>query len=292
MFDTVVLPILGLLILLAGVYAGYRRWVAPHNTDVQGKGLLMLVVLTFMGGFIGSFAWWLDDVRSFSWDVPALASRMLASAGWSFAVVCLLALNRPTYRRLRLVLILLFVYLFPLVPAGIVFHLERFNFALPLTYGFFGIAGGMSIATLWYLARQPQILADDPPTPPNTTARNWLGLVAVVTGLWGVALFITDSGPTDLIWVWPSDLLSSRLIGVMLLAIAMGNAYSLRYADAARLMLAMTAAYGLGLAVASLWNVLADRPIKVSYLVVFGVIFVVSLVMLVRQRAPEPQPAA
>lgn len=283
MFDTVVLPTLGLLVLLAGVYTGYRRWIAPHALDFQGRGLLTLMVLTLMGGFIGSFAWWLDDVRSFSWDVPALASRMLASAGWSFAVVCLLVLNRPTYRRMRLVLILLCVYLLPLVVAAILFHLDRFNFALPLTYGFFGIAGGMSIATLWYLARQPRILPDDSPTPPGATVRNWLGLVAVVTGAWGLALFITDSGPSDLIWVWPGDLLSSRLIGVMLLAIAAGSAYSLRYTDVSRLMLAMTAAYGLGLAVASLWNVLADRPIKVSYLVVFGVIFAVSSALLMRQ---------
>jgi hypothetical protein len=286
MFDTVVLPILGLLVLLAGVYAGYRRWIAPHTLDIQGRGLMLLLVLTLMGGFIGSFAWWLDDARSFSWDVPALASRMLASAGWSFALMCLLALNRPTYRRVRLVLLLLCVYLLPLVVAGLVFHLDRFNFALPLTYGFFGIAGGMSVATLWYLARQPHILADDAPTPPSTMVRNWLGLVAVVTGIWGLALFITDSGPLDLIWVWPGDLLSSRLIGVMLLAIAAGCAYSLRYADVSRLMLAMTAAYGLGLAVASLWGVLTNTPIRVSYLVVFGVIFAVSSVLLMRQSSP------
>jgi len=77
MFDTVVLPILGLLILLAGVYAGYQRRVAPHDLDLQGKGLLLLIALTFIG--------------SFAWDVPPLASRMLASAGWSLAVVCFLS---------------------------------------------------------------------------------------------------------------------------------------------------------------------------------------------------------
>ncbi|MCL4836227.1 MAG: hypothetical protein KJZ86_27555, partial [Caldilineaceae bacterium] len=37
-------------------------------------------------------------------DLPPLASRILAAAGWSFAVVCLLVLERPTDRRLRLVL--------------------------------------------------------------------------------------------------------------------------------------------------------------------------------------------
>jgi hypothetical protein len=247
------------------------------------------MVLTLMGGFIGSFFWWADEARSFAWDVPPLASRMLASAGWSFAVVCWLALNRPTHRRIRLVLLLLCVYLLPLVVAGVVFHLDRFDFAIPLTYGFFGIAGGMSIATLWYLLRQPTILPDDPATPPSAMVRNWLGLVAIITGLWGLALFITDRGGSDLIWVWPGDLLSSRLIGVMLLAIAAGSAYSLRYADVSRLMLAMTAAYGLGLAVASLWNVLGSNPIKVSYLVVFGVIFLVSGALLYMGRTTAQQ---
>jgi len=70
----------------------------------------------------------------------------------------------------------------------------------------------------------------------------------------------------------------------MLLTIAAGSAYSLRHADTARTMLAMVVTYALGLAVASLWNLVAAKPIKPAYLVVFGVIFLVSAALLVWDR--------
>jgi len=274
-------------LLIGGVAWGYRRWVAPHRgLNAQGKGLVMLIALTFIGGFIGSPFWWLDLIQSFAWDLPPLASRMLAAAGWSFAVVCWIALQRPTTRRAQLVLILLAVYLAPLVSAIFLFHLDRFDYTAPLTYGFFIIAGGITVAALWYLWRQSKTITDDEldlqPSP--ALVKGWLIALAAVTALWGLALFLTDSGLTDLIWVWPGDLLTSRLIGVMLLAIAAGSAFSLRYADTSRMMLWMSLTYGLGLAIASLWGVLAGSAIMVSYAVVFGLIFVGSIVALMVQR--------
>ena len=107
----------------------------------------------------------------------------------------------------------------------------------------------------------------------------------MVTGLWGLALFLTDRGPSALIWVWPGDLLTSRLIGVMLLAIAAGAAASLRYADMARMMLSMALTYGLGLAAASAWNTLTDKPIQLSYLIVFGLIALGSAAVLMTDRS-------
>ncbi len=272
--------IVGLVLLLAGLGVGYRRWVKPHAStlDWQGKGLLLLVILALMGGFIGSPFWWIDDPRSFSWDLPPLASRMLASAGWAFVVVCFQVLERPTDRRLRLVLLLLFVYLSPLALAAPLFHLDRFDPAAPITYGFFAIVGLMTVSTLWYLLRQPRIFPDSAADlrQPARAVRGWLGIVAVVTALWGLALLITDSGPSPLVWSWPGDLLTSRLIAVMLLTIAAGSLYSLNARGLARPMLAMNAVYGLGLSIASLWNALAGKPVKWSYAVVFGVVFLVS----------------
>jgi hypothetical protein len=46
------------------------------------------------------------------------------------------------------------------------------------------------------------------------------------------------------------------------------------------MMLLITMTYSLGLALASLWNTLAGKPVKESYLVVFGIIFVISTVLL------------
>jgi hypothetical protein len=282
------LQLLALVILLGGVWFGYRRWVKPHadKTDLQSRGLLMLIVLTFMGGFLGSSFWWFDAAQSFAWDLPPLASRMLASAGWSFAAACLYCLQRPTVRRVRLVLLLTAVYLAPLVAAVFLFHLDRFNFAAPITYGFFILAGSITVMTVWFLFRQPTILRDDAldSAPSSVTLKGWMGALVVLTGVWGAALFVTDGGPSDLIWVWPGDLLTSRLIGVMLLALASGAAYSLPQADTARAMLWVTATYGLGLAVASAWNALDGKPIKVSYLIAFGIVFLVSAGMLVGER--------
>lgn len=277
---TLLFQFVGLALLLVGLAAGYGRWIKPHAVvlDWQGKGLLLLVILTLAGGFIGSPFWWIDDPRSFSWDLPPLASRMLASAGWSFVVVCWLVLERPTDRRLRLVLLLLFVYLSPLALAAPLFHLDRFDPSAPITYGFFAIVALMTVSTLWYLLRQPRIFPESATDrqPPPPSVRWWLGIVAIVTALWGLALLITDSGPSPLVWVWPGDLLTSRLIGVMLLTIAAGSIYSLSSRGLARPMLAMNAVYGLGLTVASLWNALAGKPVKPAYALLFGIVFLVS----------------
>jgi hypothetical protein len=282
------LQIFGLVLLGVGLVFGYWRWIRPRRAqlDGAGRGLLMLVIITLMGGFIGSPFWWADEPLSFSWDLPLLASRMLASAGWSFFVICLLVLERPTYRRLRLILILLFVYLTPLALAAVLFHLDRFDGSAPITYAFFGIVGVMVLTMGRYLLRQPRAFMDTEAqlARPKLLPRLWMGTVAVITAVWGLALFITDSGPKELIWVWPGDLLTSRLIGVMLLTIATGSVYAARSLSTIKPMLAMTAVYGLGLSLASVWLTFLDKPIKMSYAVVFGLIFLGSLVVLLVQR--------
>jgi len=280
--------LLALVILIGGAWLGYQRWVKPHadKTDLQGRGRLMLIVLTFMGGLLGSPFWWLDARQSFSWDLPPLASRMLASAGLSFTVGCFLCLGRPTVRRVRLVLLLTAAYLAPLVVAILIFHLDRFDFSAPITYVFFLIAASITVGAIWYLFRQPTVVHDNAldSSPSSGAMKVWMGILALLMTLWGLALFLTDNGPSDLIWAWPGDLLTSRLIGVMLLTIAVGAAYSLRFADASRMMSWVTATYGLGLAVASAWNALGGKPIKVSYLVVFGAVFLVSAVLLMAEK--------
>ena len=284
---TLLPQIVGLALLLAGVWICYRRWVLPRaSLDLQSRGLLTLLIVTLIGGGVGSPVWWADAPWAFSWDLPALAGRMLAAAGWTFVVVCFLALERPTPGRLRLVVWLLAVYLVPLVAVILLAHLDRFDFAAPVTYAFFVIAGGMSVAALWYLLRTPAITRNGPGTPasPSLAVRAWLGLVAALTLIWGLALFATEAGPLALIWVWPGDLLTSRLIGVMLLAIGVGAAVSLRETDRARLMLAGTLTYGLGIALASLWGLLNGTPIRISYLTAFGIIFVGSAALLLRER--------
>lgn len=276
-----------ILVTVLGIVAwGYWRWIRLREVSIQGKGMLLLTIVTFVGGLVGSVGWWLDDPRSFSWDLPPVASRMLASAGWAFGVATLAALQRPVPHRLRLVMLMLAAYLVPLLVAVPLFHLDRFDPAAPITYGFFALVLSMTVAALWYLFQQPAIVPDEPAgsLPPTPLVGAWLGLVAAVTALWGLALFITDNGLSSLIWAWPGDLLTSRLIAVMLLTIAVGAAYALRYADVSRVMLGMIAVYGFGVTLANLWNILASKPVNPSYVGAFGIIFLVSATLLIAER--------
>lgn len=271
---------------------GYWYGIRPHHStlDWQGLGLLLLILLTLTGGFVGSPFWWLNAPFSFSWELQPLASRMLASAGWSFVVVSAMTLRHPSQRRVRLQLLLLGVYLIPLVVAILLFHLNRFDFLAMITYAFFIVAVGMSVSSAWYLWHQPLILPDDERdvAPSSAIERSWLSGVAVFSFLWGLALFITDDGwPPELIWHWPGDLLTSRLIGVMILAVGAGAAYARLFADTTKIMLAVLITYGLGVSLSSLWNIWLGQPIKLSYFVIFGLIGLISAVLLVRRRRAQ-----
>jgi hypothetical protein len=204
-----------------------------------------------------------------------------------------MSLQHPSRRRVRLVLLMLAVYLIPLLAALLFFHLQRVDFAAPITYAFFLTVILLSAGALWFLLQQPAILSE---TPRDTIAarrsvRVWLVVVAVIVGLWGVALLLTDQGPSGEIWPWPGDGLTNRLIAAMLITIAVSALLNCTYADVARIMLGVTWLYGMGLAIASAWNRLAGKPIKLSYLVVFGIIGLGSAMLLLLDR-PMPQPAS
>jgi hypothetical protein len=275
-----VLQFLISVILLATVALVYRQWIQPRTElNRQQQGVLILVGLTMMGGVLGSPFWWLDLSDSFAWDLPPLASRMLAAAGLAFGIVCFFTLQQPTRANLNLVLVMLVVYLPPLALAIAIFHLERFDFSNPLTYAFFGLAFGIAGGAIWYLWRPVEILPDKAGTC-SPLLQNWLMLLAVLMGLWGMALFVTDNGFSDLVWVWPGDDLTSRLIAVMLLTIAAGAIVTRSNLDSARVFLNGVSVYGLGVMVANLWNLVNDKPVKLAYVLVFGVMGAVSFLLL------------
>jgi hypothetical protein len=285
MISDVFWQVIGLVILVGSVGFGYWRWVRPYATKVTawGMGLLTLILLIGVGGLLGSPFWWLDVPQSFSWDLPPLAGRLLGSAGVAFAVGTYLCLQRPVYKRVRLILLLTAVYLLPLVLAILIFHLDRFDFAAPITYGFFILAAGIGIAVTVYLIRQPVLIADAPRDKALASGliTAWLVLVGLLSGGWGLALFATDAGPSTLIWVWPGDLLTSRLIAVMLLAIATVAFYSARNQEAARLLLVILVVYGMGVVLAVLWNPAAIKPL---YVALFAILSGVSSGLLLTNR--------
>ena len=248
------------------------------SLDHGQRGVLLLLIVTLVGGFIGSPFWWLDEPRSFSWNLPPLAGRMLAAAGWSFVALCLAVLGRPTADRLRLALVMLGVYLAPLALAIVLWPRDRFDPRAPITYAFFAIVAVLLAPTLWFLAHLPQPIPGYPNAthPPSPALARWLDVVTLITGAWGVVLFVTDRGPFPLIWAWPGDLLTSRLIAVMLLTVAAGALLSRRRADLARVTLLVTIVYGIGLSAASLWGLVLGQPLRPVYAIVFSCIAVVS----------------
>ena len=287
--------LIGLLLLLGALGGGFgllrQRYALPLTA--QQQGMLLLTLLTLGGGFIGAIAWWLDVAYSFAWDLPPLASRLLAAAGWAFALACGLALRHPTQRHLRLIMLMLVIYLAPLAVAILLFHLDRFDPSAPITYAFFAVVGVILLPALWFCWRPVGIVAERPSDqrPPKSVVQGWLGLVALCLGLWGLAIFVTHQGPSSLIWLWPQDLLASRLIGVMLLTLAAAALYSLRYATLARTTLATMVVYGVGGVAATLWNTLAGKPVPVAYVGALGLLALGALLLLVIGVARTPQSA-
>jgi hypothetical protein len=159
------LQVVAAALLGGGVYLAYRWLVGPyaHGLTFQQRGAVLLVLLAMVGGFLGAFLWWAYEPRSFAWDLPPLASRMLAAAGWSFTVTGILALRRPTFQRLRLVMLMLFIYLAPLAAVIFLLHLNRFNPGAIITYTFFLTAITMTAGSLWYLIRPQRITRESAP---------------------------------------------------------------------------------------------------------------------------------
>jgi hypothetical protein len=268
----------------------YFLWVRPRQSDggFQGLGLLLLVVLTIVGGLVGGTVWWTNDPNAFAWRLPPLAGRLLGAAGWAYAAAAILTLRHPTAARLRLMLVLLVVYIAPLTASILAFHLGRFDPSAPITFAFFLVVTVMLVSSIWWLVRPPHIVSanDEERKAPGLLTKGWFVVVAVVLGLWGLALFVTDAGPSSLIWAWPGDPLTSQLIGVMLLSVAAGAVLGLRSTDVSRVMLVMMLVYGVGVAVGTVSLVaLAGAPMRPAYVVVFGSIGVVSGALLVTSRA-------
>lgn len=275
-----------IVFLAAGFGLGYRRWIRPRRDHIDRRSLrlLLLLILASMAGFIGSPFWWFDVQQSFAWDLPPLASRMLAAAGVSLTVGAVLALERPSRQRVRLYLILLVAYMVPLVVVVLAFHLDRFDFSAPITYGFFAAVATVTIPSVLFLHRQPQIISEKQPDDRSVTTgeRTWLSLCGAATGVWGLALLVSDDGPLEMIWVWPGDLLSSRLIAVMLLALAAGCLYSAISPDVVPMMLLVIAVYGAMVPLATAANLLSDKPVKPAYVVAFTALSLGSVVFLGR----------
>lgn len=268
--------IIGLALLLGGLALG-ERVLARRPAAARHLLAERIILLTMVGGFLGAPFWWRGDADAFAWALPPLAGRMLAAAGWAFAVACLLALRRPTEAQIRLIGVMLTLYLGPLTLAIIAVHRDRFDPARPVTWGFFSIVILLLAGALWLTMSRNRPTND---VMPSGFMRWVLVAVGSAAGLWGAVLFVWPVGPVAAIWLWPMDALTSRLIASMFLTVA-GACWAARgSAPLAVTVMAVVLVYGIGVSLAGLANLLADKPLPIAYLVFWSMAAIAAAVSL------------
>src|SRR5690606_36876230 len=102
----------------------------------------------------------------------------------------LFVLERPVPARVRLHAQLTVVYVVPLGVAIVLLHLDRFDFAAPVTWGFFAIVGLLSLAALAALRAGGAEWAGEPASGLEAI---WLLVAGALLGLWGIALFLAPA---------------------------------------------------------------------------------------------------
>lgn len=240
-----------------------------------------MVLLTLVGGLLGAPFWWRGDSAAFAWALPPLAGRMLAAAGWAFALACLVALRRRGGGQFRLVGWMLAVYLGPLTAAILLLHLDRMDFGAAVTWAFFAIVVLLLLAAAW-LVRLPA--PRDAPAPDRATGAV-LAVVGTIAAGWGAALFVWPDGPLPQLWLWPADPLTSRLIASMFLTVAAACLVARNSAALGSTVLATVAVYGVGISLAALANLAAGKPLPTAYVAFWLLAAVTASGALLRGRA-------
>jgi hypothetical protein len=266
------------ILVVALALAWWRWWDRLDGIPRAGR---FTIIVTTVGGLFGAIFWWQGAEASFAWVLPLLAFRMLGAAATAFGLAGLLALERPTSARAKLHCIMTAIYLVPLTVAITTLHLDRFVFSAPVTWGFFAIVGLLIASSL------TGALAGKGPEYPmhvGGTEAAWLALAGSSLGLWGIALFTIPSAPYPLLFVWPADPLTSRLIAAMLITLATAFLLARRNRQLTAQAHLLGAVYGLGVAVAIMVNLFRGLPWPPTYLSALGAIGIVSVVFLLTGR--------
>lgn len=275
----------GVVLLLAGLFLGDLLLQRREALTGAARQTRTLVLMASLGGLIGGPAWWQNLPWAFAWDLPPLAARYLAVAALCFAFIGLRALASGAVTQMRVVSAMIAVYLGPLTVAIVLFHLDRFNFAAPVTYAFFAIVAVMLAGALLEMIRLPM--------NERGLSGALLWEVGVPVGLWGLALFAWPAGPVALIWPWPQDPLSSRLIAAMFLTVATACLMAEGPAER-RLALWLCLTYGAGIVGVSAWALWTAGTAPLLYLIGWALVAITAAAGLISGdgsgRAPSASP--
>lgn len=275
------LQLLGLCLLVFGSLG--LELLLQNHTPIAGamREARGLAVLTAVGGIVGATAWWGNQPQAFAWTLPPLAARYLAVAGIAFGLVALRAALIGTVGHLRLLAAMLVIYLLPLTVAILTLHRDRLDFAAPLAWAFLAIVALLLILALRAIFRLP--LGE------RGLNGDLLGLIGVMSGLWGLALFIWPAGPLPLIWPWPQDPLTSRLIAAMFLTVA-GACQIAEGPAERRSALLLCLIYGNGITAATSLALSAGKPASLAYLIFWAFVALAALYGLLTERGSAPGP--
>lgn len=137
-------------------------------------------------------------------------------------MIGLSVMQLPTRAGCRLMLRRLVVCLVPLVLLVVTWHRDRLDRGAAISWAFCAVAGGLALVAL---ERRP---GEDAPTGRGPAV---LWRVTGASGLWGLVLLARAEGSVAALWLWPQDALSSRLIGAMLLTLALMGVEAARRVD-------------------------------------------------------------
>ena len=258
-------PLLALGLLVGGTVLLLRVFAAPLAP--YPKRTRRTLALATAGGLIGAPFWWGAVPVSFAWAMPSLAFRFLAAAGLAFGAVGLAVMARPSPAKIRFVLGMLATYLGPLLVLILLFHRGALDWSQPVSWGFLGI---VVLLTFWSLLEMVKSRDLRPGTLPGPVERGIWAVGIGLFGLWSAALLVWPGGEVRLIWPWPDNALTTRLIGAMLLTLFMMSWMARNRTELARLAALGVATYGLWVSIACGLRVVAGQPVPWLYAVVLG----------------------
>lgn len=271
--------LIGLVLLVLGVAVGEGQMQRRMPMTGAMRQARQVALLSGIGGLIGATAWGQNLPYAFAWALPPMAARFLAVAAVAFGVVALRAAWIGSVGHLRMIAVILLTYLGPLAGAVVLLHLDRFNPASPTTYVFFVIVAGMLAAAFLAMIRLPY---DE-----RGLSSGMLGLLGGLAGLWGLVLFAWPAGPWPLIWPWPQDPLTTRLIAAMFLTIAAACLFAEGRAER-RTAYILCIIYGAGIALVVSLALWTGKPGSWAYLTFWTFVAIVAVRGLVSERAISP----
>ena len=251
-----------------------------------------LTLALCIGGFLGMLGNLLVTPAGFwVWPMPALALRFLAAAAAAYVVGSAYALTRPRWAESELLIATVLLYGLPLLLA-MAFDAAQIDWGAPIAWAFVVVVSPAVLISVVYLWRNRYRTRAEKAPPPAMPTRSFLIILAVLAVGVGAWVYIAPKS-AGVVWPWAElkawTLLDSRLIASMLLTIGGGALLALWRNDrgTAQIFLVMLCAYcifasiGVGLHAAVTPAFVGQ---DVTYIVIFGLVCLASLVLSIRER--------